>query len=102
MGFLQVSSYQVCWECHERGGGMMQWYWDNDGDDNIYRFLSRAQMFSCDVCNIHLKGRIQYEDHLKRKKHARMIKHLKKTSEILSVYENNLKSRKESNPSNIT
>ena len=69
--------------------------------NSAYSHEETRQMFSCEICNIDLKGKIQYEDHLKRKRHARMIKHLKNTSQILDVYEKKLKSDKESDQSNL-
>lgn len=57
-----------------------------------YSHEDTRKIFPCDVCNIKLKGKIQYEIHRKSKRHSNMIKHLKKTSQLIDQYEKKLKS----------
>ena len=48
---------------------------------STYSYEETRQIFPCEVCSIHLKGKVQLDEHLKSKRHKRMLKHMKKKSE---------------------
>jgi tRNA dimethylallyltransferase len=57
---------------------------------STYSHEETRMIFSCDTCSIDLKGKIQLEAHLKSKRHAWKVKHLKKTSQLLHMYQNKI------------
>ena len=56
-----------------------------------YSHEETRKVFNCSTCNINTKGSIQFEIHLKSKRHSKMAKHLKKTSKLIESYEHKLK-----------
>ena len=50
---------------------------------STYSYEETRQIFPCEVCSIHLKGKVQLDEHLKSKRHKRMLKHMKKKSKSL-------------------
>ena len=43
-------------------------------NSRAYSYQESRQMFFCEVCNLHLKGRVTFEDHMKSRRHAKRKK----------------------------
>ena len=43
-------------------------------NSRAYSYQESRQMFFCDVCNLHLKGRMTFEDHMKSRRHQKRKK----------------------------
>lgn len=44
---------------------------------NAYSFQDTRQMLTCDVCHVSLKGKLQFEAHVKGRKHHQQLRHSK-------------------------
>lgn len=45
-------------------------------NERAYSYEESRQMFFCDVCDMHIKGRLSFDDHLKSRKHQKRKKKL--------------------------
>ena len=58
-----------------------------------YSHEDTRKMFHCGICKLDLKGKIQYEAHIKSKRHRGLVKKLKKTSQLIDIHKKNLESK---------
>ena len=65
--------------------------------DVTYSHEETRQMLYCNICKLDLKGKIQFEAHIKSKRHRGMLKQLKKTSELIGLHAKNLKGLSQDN-----
>ena len=57
-----------------------------------YTHEETRQMLHCSICNLDLKGKIQFEAHTKSKRHRGMVNKLKRTTQLLDLHTKKLKS----------
>ena len=59
--------------------------------DVAYSEEETRQMLYCSICKLDLKGKLQFEAHVKSKRHRGMLKQLKKTSHLIGLHAKKLK-----------
>jgi len=57
-----------------------------------YTHEETRQMLHCSICNLDLKGKIQFEAHTKSKRHRGVVNKLKRTTQLLDLHTKKLKS----------